>query len=124
MDKEKDKVATEESPFALGKSNDQYSLSKWQSHQLAEEYAIEKGLNLTIVCPALPIGPGDIGPTPTGNYVVHSLKSPIIMYPDTISNMGDVRDIANGHILAMEKGERGRSYILGGIKKRNNERIF
>ena len=30
--------------------------------------------------------------------------------------MADVRDIAHGHILAMEKGQKGRSYILGGMK--------
>ncbi len=112
----KNKVATEESPFRLGVTKDQYSISKYQSHILAESYAINKGLNLTIVCPALPIGPGDIGPTPTGKYVIYTLTNPVVFHPETNTNIGDVRDIANGHILAMEKGERGRSYILGGLQ--------
>jgi dihydroflavonol-4-reductase len=64
----------------------------------------------------LPIGPGDIGPTPTGKYLIGLMKLPIAYYIDTISNAADVRDIAHGHLLAMEKGQQGRSYILGGMR--------
>ena len=33
--------------------------------------------------------------------------------PDTITNFGDVRDIALGHVLALEKGKTGETYLLG-----------
>jgi dihydroflavonol-4-reductase len=105
--------ATEDSPFMLGNSGELYSITKYQSQELAEEYATN-GLNLTIVNPALPVGPGDIGPTPTGNYIVGIMKNPVLFYADTTTNIGDVRDIAYGHVLAMDKGQKGRSYILGG----------
>ncbi len=37
----------------------------------------------------------------------------LLTYTDDITNAADVRDIAMGHLLAMDKGEKGRSYILG-----------
>ena len=109
------KVCNEESNFKLGESGDKYSISKFESHKLAEHYANEKDLNLTIVCPALPIGPGDVGPTPTGKYLKYSLDAPALFYNQTVTNVADVRDIAKGHLLAMDKGKKGRSYILGGL---------
>jgi dihydroflavonol-4-reductase len=104
---------SEQSPFMGGRTGELYSISKFESHLLAEQYA-KDGLNLSIVCPTLPLGPGDITPTPTGNYIVNAAKQPVVLYTDTTTNIGDVRDIAMGHLLAMKKGKRGRSYILGG----------
>jgi dihydroflavonol-4-reductase len=112
----KGNVSTEESDFGLMRTGELYTISKYLSHELAEEYAKNKGLNLTIVCPVLPIGPGDIAPTPTGKYLIGVIKNPYGFYTDTITNTADVRDIAMGHLLAMDKGERGRSYILGGLR--------
>lgn len=108
-------VINEESDFNLIKIGELYSLSKYLSHEKVLEYA-NKGLNVSIVCPALPIGPGDIAPTPTGKYFIGIIKLPVAFYTDNITNVADVRDIARGHILAMEKGQKGRSYILGGLK--------
>lgn len=105
----------EDSPFALGRTGELYSISKYESQELAEQYA-NQGMNLCVVNPTLPIGPGDIGPTPTGKYLIGMIKNPVVVYTDSVTNAGDVRDIAAGHILAMEKGEKGRSYILGGLE--------
>jgi dihydroflavonol-4-reductase len=109
------KIINEESDFGLMKTGELYALSKYLSHQVVEGYA-ERGLNVTLVCPVLPIGPGDIAPTPTGKYFIEIIKLPIAFYSDTITNAADVRDIARGHLLAMEKGQKGRSYLLGGMK--------
>ena len=109
------KVITEDSDFGLMKTGELYALSKYLSHEVVEDYAA-KGLNVSLVCPVLPIGPGDIAPTPTGKYFIEIIKLPIAFYSDTITNSADVRDIANGHILAMDKGQKGRSYVLGGMK--------
>jgi dihydroflavonol-4-reductase len=110
-----DKQSNENSPFVMGSTGELYSISKYQSQELAEQYARD-GLNLCIVNPTLPIGPGDIGPTPTGRYLIGMIKNPVVVYTDSVTNAGDVRDIAAGHILAMDKGEKGRSYILGGLE--------
>jgi dihydroflavonol-4-reductase len=110
-----DKKGDENSPFVLGSTGELYSISKFQSHELAERFA-EEGLDVRIVCPTLPIGPGDIAPTPTGKYMIGMIKNPVVFYSDSLTNAGDVRDIAGGHLLAMDKGKKGRSYILGGLE--------
>ena len=106
-----DKVSDETSPFSMG--NMVYARSKHDSHIIAENYA-KKGLDVVIVCPALPMGPGDVGPTPTGRMVIDIFRFPIPLAVDSEVNIIDVRDCAMGHVLAMEKGRTGESYILGG----------
>ena len=106
-----DTVSDETSPFSMG--NMVYARSKHDSHRIAENYA-KKGLDVVIVCPALPMGPGDVGPTPTGRMVMDIFRFPIPLGVDSEVNIIDVRDCAMGHILALEKGRTGESYILGG----------
>lgn len=102
---------TEQSPFRLQHSY--YSRTKYDSHKLAEEFS-GKGLDVVIVCPTAPIGPGDYGPTPTGRIIIDSARAPINVVMKAGSNYVDVRDCALGHVLAYEKGKTGESYILGG----------
>lgn len=106
-----DTVSDENSPFTMEKMA--YARSKYESHLVAEKYAA-KGLDLVIVCPALPMGPGDIGPTPTGRMIMDIFRFPIPLAIKSEINIIDVRDCAMGHILALEKGRTGESYILGG----------
>lgn len=105
-------VATEESPFRLGQTGDLYAISKYAAHQVALSFA-RKGLDLVIVAPTGPIGPGDAGPTPTGRLLLMGLRMPFGLVTETTSNFGDVRDIAEGHCLAAERGKTGESYLLG-----------
>lgn len=105
-------TASERSAFQLWESD--YSRSKYQSHIVAQEYA-RLGLDVVIVCPALPVGPGDIGPTPTGKIITQALTLPLLLAVETGPTCYiDVRDCAMGHVLALEKGVTGESYILGG----------
>ncbi len=106
-----DTACNERSPFALGDSH--YSRTKYESHKLAERYA-RQGLDVVIVCPAAPVGPGDVGPTPTGTILTEMFKTPVAIALATEANYIDVRDCAMGHVLALEKGRTGESYILGG----------
>lgn len=107
-----DSDATEESPFALGPFGDVYSQSKYDSHQVALEFARE-GVNVVIVAPCAPVGPNDAGPTPTGRLLLSAVNLPVVFVADMISNVVDVRDVARGHVLAAEKGRTGESYLLG-----------
>ncbi|OUS03709.1 hypothetical protein A9Q81_06990 [Gammaproteobacteria bacterium 42_54_T18] len=105
-----DATCDETSPFKLNCSY--YSRTKYESHQMAERYA-KNGLDVVIVNPACPLGPGDYGPTPTGRLIADAFSLPVTMGVHTISNYIDVRDCAMGHVLALEKGRTGESYILG-----------
>jgi len=104
--------ATEQSPFRLGETGDPYAISKYEAHRVAVELA-GQGLNVTLVAPCAPLGPGDVGPTPTGRLLLSILHLPVPVVIDTSSNMIDVRDVAEGHILAAERGRAGESYLLG-----------
>ena len=104
--------ATEDSAFALGPSGDPYARSKYDAHRVALELA-RGGVDVRVVCPTGPLGPGDLGPTPTGRALVAALTLPLAPVLDTLSNVGDVRDMARGHVLAMQRGPAGEVYLLG-----------
>ncbi len=104
--------ATEESPWALGVTGDRYSQTKHDAHAVAEE-AAAAGQDVVIVAPCAPIGPGDVGPTPTGRLLLTSLQAPVVAVSAMVSNVAHVRDMAEGHALAAERGVAGRSYMLG-----------
>jgi len=76
--------------------------------------ACAEGLDACIVLPTFPLGPGDAGPTPTGKVVLDFLNGKLPAFADTAMNVVHVDDLAAGHIAALERGGRGRSYILGG----------
>ena len=76
--------------------------------------ACAEGLDLCIVLPTFPLGPGDIGPTPTGKLVLDFLNGKMPAFADTAMNVVHVDDVGRGHLAALERGGRGRSYILGG----------
>lgn len=107
-----DATCNEQSPFKLDYSY--YSNTKYVSHRLAEDFA-NKGLDVVIVNPVCPLGPGDYGPTPTGRVIADAFELPVIVGVHTESNYIDVRDCAMGHVLALEKGRTGESYILGNV---------
>jgi dihydroflavonol-4-reductase len=104
--------ATEESAFALGVTGDAYSRTKFDAHELAVAAARE-GQDVVIVAPTGPIGPGDVGPTPTGRLLITCATLPLAVVTDTVSNFADVRDMARGHVLAATRGVRGETYLLG-----------
>ena len=89
-----------------------YVLSKYLSQQEALGFA-EHGMDISVVCPAFPFGPGDVGPTPTGDIIINMAKGMTRLKLPGGFNVVDVRDVAAGHILAAEKGKAGEKYILG-----------
>lgn len=70
------------------------------------------GLPVVIVNPAHVLGRGDIHGSSTG-LVRRFLRREIPAYVDGALNVVDVEDVAQGHLLADERGEVGERYILG-----------
>ena len=91
-----------------------YKKSKLVAERLVERMAAEDGLPAVIVNPSTPIGPRDIKPTPTGRIIVEAALGRIPAFVDTGLNLVHVDDVAQGHLLALERGRVGESYILGG----------
>ena len=72
-----------------------------------------KGLPLVCVNPSITFGPGDVNVTST-RLVRSFLLGHVPAYADGGVNVVDVRDVAEGHVLADERGGVGERYILGG----------
>ena len=72
------------------------------------------GAPVVVVLPTMPHGPYDQRPTPSGKVVLDFLNGRMPGYVDTAMNIAHVDDLAEGHLLALEKGSQGRSYICGG----------
>src|ERR1700761_9088141 len=90
-----------------------YTRSKMLAEQAAAQ-AAAAGFPLVIGTPTMPIGPHDHNLTPPTAMLRQFLHGRVLMYLDFIVNMVDVRDVAAGLILAMERGQAGHRYILGG----------
>ncbi len=76
--------------------------------------AAAQGAPVSLVLPTFPLGPRDTRPTPTGKLVLDFLNGHIPAFVDTTLNVVHVDDLATGHLLALERGLVGRSYIIGG----------
>jgi dihydroflavonol-4-reductase len=76
--------------------------------------AAAQGVPVSLVLPTFPLGPGDTRPTPTGKLILDFLNGHIPAFVDTTLNVVHVDDLATGHLLALERGAVGRSYIIGG----------
>ena len=90
-----------------------YTRSKMLAEQSAA-HAAAAGFPLVIGTPTMPVGPHDHNLTPLTAMLQHFLSGRIQMYLDFIVNLVDVRDVAAGLLLTMERGRVGHRYILGG----------
>lgn len=108
----KNGLGTEETPVALEAMVGTYKRTKFQAEQVALELS-RKGLPIVIVNPTAPIGEYDAKPTPTGEMIVRFLRRKMPAVIDTGLNLIDVRDCAQGHLLAADRGRLGERYILG-----------
>lgn len=95
-----------------GKHISEYDRTKALAHDIAKVF-IAKGLPLVIVMPGLIYGPGDTSEVRIN--IINFLKGQLPMLPNqTAYCWAHVDDIAQGHILAMQKGKPGESYIIAG----------
>ena len=102
----------EATPFDLWGHSFDYVRSKYLGQQIAESFA--PLIDVSIVNPGMPLGPGDIGPTPTGKTMIDAISGRIRVCFEGGLNLVDVEDVARGHLLAEQHGRRGEAYLLTG----------
>ncbi|MBI1883823.1 MAG: NAD-dependent epimerase/dehydratase family protein [Chlamydiae bacterium] len=102
----------EKTPARLEEMISHYKRSKFLAEEKVRHLA-ESGAPIVIVNPSTPVGTRDMKPTPTGQMIVDFLKGKMKGYVETGLNLIDVEDVAEGHLLAAEKGKVGERYILG-----------
>ena len=108
----KDGLGDETIPVTLEEMAGPYKRSKFLAERVALEFAAA-GFPVVIVNPTAPVGDHDFKPTPTGKIVVDFVRGAMPAFLDTGLNVVDVRDVAEGHLLAAERGRPGERYILG-----------
>jgi len=108
------RLADESTPASLEQMIGHYKRSKFIAEREALEFARE-GMPVIVVNPTTPVGPGDWKPTPTGRIVVDFLNGRMPAFVDTGLNLVAVEDVAEGHLLAAERGKPGERYLLGGL---------
>jgi len=90
-----------------------YYLAKTRSEQTAQSLAKEYGVELVVICPAIVMGPLDYRITPSNQLVKDWLNGVGQTYRGGL-NLVDVRDVAQGHVAALTRGQPGGRYIVGG----------
>jgi dihydroflavonol-4-reductase len=95
--------------FGLG---DAYVSTKRQAQDLVLE-AVKAGVDAVVVNPTYMIGPYDVRPS-SGTLVRDLVRGKVPAYTLGKNNFVDVRDVARGMAISLDKGKRGELYILGG----------
>lgn len=104
------RIATEEDEPPEWELSVPYKRTKLESERLA------LAAGAVVLNPTTPVGDGDAKPTPTGQMIEDVATGRIRGFVATTGlNVVDVRDVARGHALALERGEPGERYLLGGV---------
>jgi nucleoside-diphosphate-sugar epimerase len=90
-----------------------YDETKYRAHRIAQERAAQ-GAPIVIVQPGLVYGPGDHAIVGELIEQASTGKMPAKAFPELGYNAVFVDDVADGIILAHDKGKVGEAYVLGG----------
>jgi len=106
--------ADETTPSRIEDMIGHYKRSKFLAEAAVRRLVATAALPAVIVNPSTPVGPRDVKPTPTGRMIVEAASGRMPAFVDTGLNLVPVDDVAEGHLLAEERGRIGERYILGG----------
>jgi dihydroflavonol-4-reductase len=107
-------LVNETTPIPSGPFLTEYDRTKWLAHVQVALPLIARGAPIVIVLPGWAYGPGDnslIGELMRRYYL---RQLPVFPAPDLGITFAHVDDVAEGHLLAAERGKPGESYILAG----------
>ncbi|HXK71386.1 MAG TPA: NAD-dependent epimerase/dehydratase family protein [Clostridia bacterium] len=109
----KDETIIETLDFNPDKVKGEYSKSKAMATKIVLD-SVEKGLDAVVVHPSGIIGPGDYAGGHTTQLVKDCANGNLTACVNGGYDFVDVRDVAEGVVLAAEKGIKGNTYILSG----------
>lgn len=90
-----------------------YDEAKFRAHEVAEE-RISQGAPIIVVQPGGVYGPNDHSELGTAIEQFRKGRLPLIPFPDMGIAFVHVDDVADGILLAFDKGRIGESYLLAG----------
>jgi nucleoside-diphosphate-sugar epimerase len=92
----------------------EYDRTKWLAHYKVALPMISKGAPIIIVQPGVIYGPGDTSTAGQLMSLYYNGQMPVVPGSESTWTYAHVEDIAEGIVLAAEKGRIGESYILAG----------
>jgi dihydroflavonol-4-reductase len=109
-------VIDESQPFDPDRVLGDYARSKARATLLLLDEVRKGGFDAVVCCPTGVIGPWDYGISNIGQLILDFASGHLKSYVRGAYDFVDVRDTANGLILAAEKGQAGRHYIFSGTQ--------
>jgi dihydroflavonol-4-reductase len=106
-----DEELNEKRPWV--KDGSDYDKSKIAGEKMVLN-ALAAGLETVIICPTSVFGPRDFQPSLLGGAIVDIFNRKVPALIPGGYDFVDVRDVAQGTLLALEKGKSGEKYLLGG----------
>jgi dihydroflavonol-4-reductase len=106
----------ESQPFDPNGVLGDYARSKARATLLLLDEVRKGDLDAVICCPTGVIGPWDYKVSNIGQLIMDFAGGQLKSYVKGAYDFVDVRDVARGLILAAEKGQSGRHYILSGAQ--------
>jgi len=94
--------------------SDPYCRSKLESELAARRWADDAGLDLVVVCPGIVLGPNFYKHTPSTVPVAAIVHNQMPFRVQVALSVIDVRDLADAHILAYERGATAGRYLATG----------
>ncbi|HEX5618991.1 MAG TPA: NAD-dependent epimerase/dehydratase family protein [Solirubrobacteraceae bacterium] len=113
-------VGNEDSPHR-GTYMSVYERSKHEGEVAALAAGEREGVEVVSVNPSSVQGPGRAGGT--GRIMIAYLNGKLRAFVHTNISLVDVRDTVQGHLLAADKGEPGRRYVLSGATLKSSEAL-
>jgi dihydroflavonol-4-reductase len=111
-------IIDESQPFDPDRVLGDYARSKARATLLLLDEVKKGGLDIVICCPTGVIGPWDYAISNIGQLIMDFTSGHLKSYVEGAYDFVDVRDVANGLILAAEIGQTGRHYIFSGDQVR------
>ena len=107
------RLMTEEEPFGLEDTPLRYAVAKHKAEERVRRYVAEQGLEAVIVNPCEVYGPEDTGLITACNLIDFINGWPALTLRGGTAIV-HVDDVAQAMVAALEKGQPGHRYILGG----------
>jgi nucleoside-diphosphate-sugar epimerase len=108
---------TDESSPYPAESDDPYFQSKVDAERGVYRFLKEHPhVRIVLILPTAMLGPSDPGPTPTGAFVRNLLQGKVRFLLPGAHRVADARDVAWAVVAAIEGGESGERYLVGGRK--------
>ena len=105
-----DRLADERDFYIAGAANDPYYEAKW-AMEVETLAAARAGLPVVVLCPVAVFGPGDVHMA-VSQPLLMAAQGRMPFYLDASFSVVDVRDVAEAHLAAAERGRIGERYIL------------